>query len=377
MKKFIALTLVIGIVVSLHAFTERFLITGTMEDDLREIYSGPASGWPKANIDNTLVNWQDIGQLPPNPYVKTTDSNLVKLGNVLFFDPKLSGSGQISCSSCHVPSLGWADGRVTAMGHDHQEGERNTPTVQNSWFVKSLFWDGRSNSLEDQAFGPINSEIEMHGDMMAMPSRLSRIEGYKVLFSSAFGDGRATADRITKALAAFQRTIQSRRSRFDEFLAGKKNLLTDSEIRGLHLFRTQARCVNCHAGPMFTDNQFHNIGLTYYKRKYEDLGRYNFTHMAEDVGKFRTPGLRDIMSTRPWMHNGLFDDLIGVVNMYNSGMHMNDPKTPEQMADSMHPKTSPILQPLNLTPDQKKDLVAFLGSISTQPLRVRMPVLPK
>lgn len=347
-------------------------------DSLREAYSKPPAQWPKADIDKNLIGFEELGVLPEGPLKNKMDSlkHLVKLGQVLFFDPRLSGSAQISCSSCHTPSLSWADGRVTAQGHDHQQGPRNTPSLLNVWYFKSLFWDGRSSSLEDQAFGPINNEIEMHGSFGELIPRLSKIKGYAPLFDSAYGDNNISPDRITQALATFQRTITSRKSRFDEFLLGKKNALSDEEIRGLHIFRTQARCINCHNGPLFTDNQFHNIGLTYYQRKYEDLGRYKVTRKKEDIGKFKTPSLRDVVHTAPWMHNGLFEDLLGIVNLYNSGMEM-PPVTEAQKADSLFPKTSDHLKKLNLTSSQKKDLVAFLGSLSTTPLRIRNPELPK
>ena len=349
-----------------------------LADSLRQLYLMPPSQWPSPNIDSNLKGWLEIGRLPESPVNAKRDSlkHLIKLGNILFFDPRLSGSAQISCSSCHAPSLSWTDGRVVGQGHDHQEGNRNTPSLLNIWYADKLFWDGRANSLEDQAFAPINNEIEMHGNFGQIIGRLSRIKGYKPLFDSAYGSFEITPDRITHALATFQRTIQSRRSRFDDFLDGKKNALTDQEVKGLHIFRTDARCINCHNGPVFTDNQFHNIGLTYYKRKYEDLGLYMTTKNAEDVGKFKTPSLRDVVHTGPWMHNGLFDELLGIVNLYESGMQVR-PVTDEQKVDSLFPKTSVHLQKLKLTMDQKKDLVAFLGAISTTPRRVRNPELPQ
>ena len=379
MKKTILITVMVACCAVLYSFqNDAPQGKDAFADSLRQLYLLPPSQWPRPDIDADLVNFQDIGLLPENPLKPHMDSlrHLVNLGQVLFFDPRLSGSGQISCSSCHTPSLGWADGRVTAQGHDHQLGNRNTPSVLNVWYFNKLFWDGRANSLEDQAFGPINSEIEMHGDFGEISRRLSKIKGYLKMYDSAYGNSHITPDRITHALATFQRTLQSRRSRFDEFLMGKQNALSDQEVRGLHVFRTDARCINCHNGPMFTDNQFHNIGLTYYKRKYEDLGLYKTTRKAEDVGKFKTPSLRDVMNTAPWMHNGLFDDMEGIINLYSSGMQM-PPTTPGQKADSLYPHTSPHLKKLTLTANQKKDLVAFLGAISTRPLRVRNPELPQ
>lgn len=145
-------------------------------------------------------------------------------------------------------------------------------------------------------------------------------------------------------------------------------------LRGLHLFRTKARCMNCHNGALLTDNSFHNIGLTYYGREYEDLGRYKVTHNPEDVGKFKTPSLRDVIRTRPWMHNGLFDNIEGVLNIYNSGMPIK-PK-PGQENDPLFPKTDTLIKKLNLTKAEKTDLIAFLESITAQPWKMRQPILP-
>lgn len=381
MKKYYILSALTIICIVFYSFQQSEPVEASVKnfsDSLRKIYEGPISSWPKPEIDPDLINFRELGILPDSPLKDKEDSlkHIIHLGKLLFFEPRLSGSGQISCSSCHTPTLGWSDGRITAQGHDHQQGPRNTPSILNVWFFDKLFWDGRANSLEDQAFGPINNEIEMHGDFPTVVSRLGKIKGYPPLFDSAFGGQEITPERITSALATFQRTVVSRKSRFDEFLAGKKNALTDQEIRGLHFFRTQARCINCHNGPLFTDGQFHNIGLTYFSRKYEDLGLYATTKNPEDVGKFKTPSLRDVTKTEPWMHNGLFSDLLGIVNMYNSGMP-NPPKTKEQENDSLFPHTSKHIKPLNLTMDQREDIVAFLNSISTTPLRVRNPELPK
>lgn len=381
MKKYVVLLGMIffgGILYSFQGNNSDWNQSRNFSDSLRKIYSGPVSQWPKPEIDANLVNFQELGHLPDSPLKGKEDSlkHLIDLGRVLFFDPRLSGSGQISCSSCHAPSLSWTDGLVTAQGHDHLLGNRNTPTILNVWFYQKLFWDGRANSLEDQAFGPINSEIEMHGDFSAIIGRLQKIRGYVALFDSAYGNKNISPDRITHALATFQRTVVSRKSRFDQFLEGKTDALSDQEIRGLHFFRTQARCINCHNGPLFTDGQFHNIGLTYYGRKYEDLGLYKTTKNPDDVGKFKTPSLRDVGNTRPWMHNGLFEDLLGIVNMYSSGMPQ-PPVTEQQKHDPLFPKTSEHIKKLDLSMDQRKDVVAFLQSITTVPLRVRNPELPK
>ena len=350
---------------------------GTYEDTLRFLYSLPAAQWPAPVIDSGVV-WTELGIVPDSPLKPYLDSlkHVILLGKTLFFDPRLSGSNQIACASCHIPDLSWTDGRQRSVGHDQQMNKRNSPSLLNTWFYKELFWDGRSPSLEDQAFSPINSETEMHSDMAEMTTKLRRLDGYKPLFEAAFVSDDISPETVSQAIAVFERTLVSRKADFDDFLTGRKTAMSDAAIRGLHLFRTKARCMNCHNGPLFSDNSYHNIGLTYYQREYEDLGRYKVTHRAEDVGRFRTPSLRDIIRTRPWMHNGLFDNIEGVMNMYSAGMPQPKPK-PEQVGDPLFPKTDRLIKKLDLTKQEKEDLIAFLTSITAEPYHMKQPVLPK
>lgn len=346
-------------------------------DSLRKVYSKPSSEWPKPTIDKG-VNYQELGVLPPSPIDLKNDSikRVIELGKILFFDPRLSSSNQISCSSCHAPDLNWADGKEVSVGHDHAANTRNAPSLENVWSLKRLFWDGRAESLEKQAEGPLTSSIEMHQDMKLLPKKLRKIKGYRPLFKAAFGSDNISNEYIFKSLADYQRTIVSRKTDFDRFLEGNKNALTDQQLVGLHLFRTKARCMNCHNGPLFTDNDFHNVGLTYFGRKYEDLGLYNFTKKPEDVGKFKTPGLRNVMRTAPWFHNGLFNDINGVMNMYNMGMPEQIVK-PEQVNDPLLPKNDKLLKGLRLSKGERDAVVSFLYAISTIPWKDRAPALPK
>lgn len=345
-------------------------------DELREIYSKPSSEWPSPNVDDDIA-WEEIAPIPPSPY-KDVDSlqPLVDLGKVLFFDPRLSSSEQISCSSCHDPQLSWSNGRTVGIGHDHQLGQRNTPSLFYTWAGKSFFWDGRANSLEDQAKQPVANPVEMHQGLDDLPAKLDQIPGYHPYFEEAYGDGQITVDRIASALAYFQRTLEGRTSDLDKFLKGKKDAMSDEALRGLHLFRTKARCMNCHNGPFLTDNRFHNLGLHYFGRKYEDLGRYNITKDTADVGKFKTPTLREVMRTGPWMHNGLFGSMQGIMNMYDHGMARPKPR-PEFKDDPLWPTTSEILKPLGLTQEEKEDLMAFLESMTTTIYRMPRPELPQ
>lgn len=346
-------------------------------DSLRKIYAQSPAKWPKPTIDSG-VNFVELGVVPLSPIEDQKEAlkGVITLGKNLFFDPRLSGSNQISCSSCHAPDLNWADGREVAIGHDHGAGKRNTPSLENIWFFKKLFWDGRAEGLEDQAAHPISNPIEMHQDLTKLPSKLHKIKGYQPLFTAAFGDSKVTVKRIVEALATYQKTIVSRKGDFDYFLLGDKKRMTDQQILGLHLFRTKARCVNCHNGPLFTDGEFHNAGLTYFRRKYEDLGLYNITKKPEDVGKFKTPSLRNVMRTAPWFHNGLFSDMDGVMNMYNVGMPVQKVR-PEQVNDPLLPKNDRLLKPLGLSKVEKDAIIAFMESISVIPWKERSPDLPK
>ncbi|MCG2614599.1 cytochrome-c peroxidase [Terrimonas sp. NA20] len=348
---------------------------GTYEDTLRYLYSLQPDQWPAPNIDSS-VKWTELGLLPQSPLNLDSVQPLILLGKTLFFDTRLSGSNKIACATCHLPELSWADGRSKSVGHEDQLNKRNSPGLLNVWAQKKLFWDGRSNSLEDQAFAPINSETEMHSDMSEVMMKLRRIKGYKPMFQAAFKNGEISPETLATALATFQRTLVGNPSSFDKFLMGDKKALNDSAMRGLHVFRTKAGCMSCHNGPLFTDQEFHNIGLTYYQLPQEDLGRYAVTHKAEDVGRFKTPSLRDVMKTAPWMHNGLFTNMDALMNMYNMGMPQAGSK-PANSTDSLFPQTDRLIKPLGLSRREREDLVAFLRSLSAEPPIVIKPLMPQ
>ncbi len=345
--------------------------------DLRALYSsGDPSTWPQAHLfDQAREGFRDIGPLPKpslpknNPYSKGKED----LGKALFFDPRLSESGQISCASCHDPELMWADARRVPYGHDRQLGPRNTPTLLNIAYATAQFWDGRAKDLEEQVRFPIENPLEMNIHSKLAVKRIAKIKAYRPLFTEAFGEGKITLDKINKAIATFERTLISPPSRFDQFVQGKKEALSDSEVRGLHLFRTKANCINCHNTPYFSDQKFHNVGLTYFDREYEDLGRYEITKDKQDVGKFKTPTLREISHTAPYMHNGLFPDIRGVINMYNAGMPNEKYKPSER---GIEPKKSPMLTSLNLSESEITDLENFLKSLHSLRYKMRAPELP-
>ncbi|MFO1452194.1 MAG: cytochrome c peroxidase [Opitutaceae bacterium] len=343
--------------------------------DLRVAYSQPAQLWPTPTLDPGVA-FVELGLVSPSPHPKENPYGKEKaeLGKLLFFDPRLSGSGEMACASCHDPDLSWADGRTTSFGHGRTQLKRNAPTLLNVGHVTSLFWDGRAASLEQQATEVVMNQDEMRNSPVRVAERLGAVPAYPGLFTAAFGDATVNLERAAMAIATFQRTIASRTNKFDTFLKGKPEALSDAAVRGLHLFRTDARCINCHMGPTFSDGKFHNENLTYYGRKFEDLGRYAVTQNPADVGRFRTPTLRNIPRTGPYMHNGLFPHLEGVLRAYNAGMGTIRRK-PGQEHDPLFPIKSPLLKPLGLNEHDLADLRAFLESLAETPLRVR-PELP-
>jgi cytochrome c peroxidase len=247
-------------------------------------------------------------------------------------------------------------------------------TILNVAYYDHLFWDGRASSLEDQALVALQSPTEMSTGMDVLTQRIGDIEAYQSLFEKSFGDALISPQRIAQALATFQRGITSRTSALDRFLRGDRAALTDRQVYGLHLFRTKAGCMNCHSGALLSDNKFHNIGQSHLERPTQDLGRFLVTGDTADVGAFRTPSLRDVTHTAPYLHHGLIFDLGEVIDMYNQGM----PQVIPRKADDhpLLPEKSPLVEPLRLTEDEKGALLAFLEALSTRPRRISPPDLP-
>ncbi|MCY1276100.1 tryptophan tryptophylquinone biosynthesis enzyme MauG [compost metagenome] len=333
---------------------------------LRAAYTRPPAQWPTPTVDADVA-WQELGPLPeraPSPPDNPFSEAKAALGEKLFFDPRLSRSGQIACASCHEPDLAFADGRRVSFGHDRAAGRRNAPSIVTSGLIGPLFWDGRAPTLEAQALMPVIDPLEMAFSIDELMTRLRGLPEYPPLFAAAFPHTPLDAGQIAAALASYQRTLVSkaRNTPFERFLRGRHEQLSDQQLHGLHLYRTQARCLNCHFGPALSDGQFHNAGMTYYGRKYQDLGRYEVTGRAEDVGRFRTPSLRLVGRSGPWIHNGLFPDLMGVLNFYNVGMPRPKPG-PLLADDALFPKTDDRFQPLGLERDELLALRAFLDSL--------------
>jgi len=238
-----------------------------------------------------------------------------------------------------------------STGIKGQKGGRSAPTTINRAFSTLQFWDGRAASLEEQAKGPIVNPIEMGNPSHApVVERLKEVMGYRAQFKKVFGTEKITIDHVARAIAAYERTILSGNSPFDRFQAGDKTALSEAAQRGLELFKGKARCVRCHTGFNFTDEGYHNLGVGMDKPK-PDLGRYEITKREEDRGAFKTPTLRDIALTAPYLHDGSAKTLEEVVEFYNKGGIKN-------------PSLSKEIEPLNLTAQEKADLVEFLRSLT-------------
>jgi cytochrome c peroxidase len=348
---------------------------------LRKLYSsGDVGSWPAPHIDAEVqTGFQDIGPLPKvmypeyNPYSKEKEI----LGKLLFFDPRISSSKQISCSNCHDPQLGFGDGKSLAHGHGRRQGKRNAMTLYNVGHYTSFMWDGRAASLEEQVLLPVQDPVEMHTDIATMVAHIKEIPGYQSYFQAAFGKKDITAEGIQYAIATFERGINSYPSKFDRFVNGNEQALSDSELLGLHLFRTKARCINCHNTPLFSDNKFHNDGQTLYGTRQEDFGHYHISGRQVDIGAFRTPSLRDVALTGPWMHHGNFPTLRDVVELYNLGNPAPIQRR-VRVDEATRPIHSPLLKKLDLSKDEVDAILTFLQALSSPTQRrIAQPALPE
>ncbi|MEK7322004.1 MAG: cytochrome c peroxidase [Pseudomonadota bacterium] len=299
-------------------------------------------------------------QQVPAPANNLITPERVTLGKALFFDPRLSGSNWIICATCHNPALGWSDGLPTAIGHGMKILGRATPTVLNSAYQRKQMWDGRFRSLEEQALGPIAAEVEMSQNLDEVIAELKEITGYHVLFEKAYPGEGITKDTLAKAIASFERTIVSNDAPFDRWIKGDEKALSASAKNGFSLFEGKANCIACHQGFNFIDDGFHNLGL----KGNQDAGRHAQIPLPVMMGAFKTPTLRDVALTSPYMHNGMYKTLGEVIAHYNRGGDAKD-------------NLDPNLKPLGLTQQEQKDIVEFLKALTGEPMAVSVPHLPQ
>jgi len=290
--------------------------------------------------------------LPPLPVPADNPmtAEKIELGKLLYFDKRVSKDGTVSCATCHDPKVGWAQNTPNAEGIGHQFGDRNSPTVINAAYATSQFWDGRAKTLEDQAVGPVENPIEMGHSMEAVTAAFNKIPGYKERFQKVFGTD-VTKDGFAKAIAAFERTILSGDSPYDKYQAGDKKALSEAQVRGMKLF--EENCAVCHAPPLFSNYRFFNAGVGSDKPK-PDEGRKKVTGDADDMGKFRTPALREVANTGPYFHDGSAKTLEDAVALMAAGGKDN-PNLASALKTVKNGK---------LTEANRKDLVEFLKGLS-------------
>jgi cytochrome c peroxidase len=285
----------------------------------------------------------------PVPHENPLTQRKVALGRRLFYDRRLSRDGSLSCAGCHDPARAFTNARQTARGINGASGRRNVPTLVNRAWGASYFWDGRAPTLEQQALGPMLNP----GELGATPDHvvaLARSRGYLSEFRAVFGHEPTVSD-VAAGLASYVRTIVSADSPFDRFVSGNTGALSKSATRGSVLFRTKARCVTCHAGPLLSDEQFHNTGVAWRTGVPTDEGRFRVTRLAADRGAFKTPTLREIRRTAPYMHDGSVPTLAAVIQFYDGGGISN-------------PELDREIRPLHLSRAEKHDLLAFLLALT-------------
>lgn len=266
------------------------------------------------------------------------------LGRRLYKEKRLSADGTVSCESCHDLTRAFTDGKPRGVGVRGQVGGRNTPTLINRTLGKTHFWDGRARTLEEQALGPLENPIEMARPRAEAVDFLNRTPEYRDEFKRVFG-GPATPERLAQAFADYERTIYSVDSPFDRYLKGEESALSPAARRGLSLFGRKARCSDCHSGANFSDERFHNLGVD------RDPGRSAVTKDPKDLGAFKTPTLREVALTGPYMHDGSMSTLREVIDFYDQGGNPN-------------PGLDPKMVPLKLSESEKADLEAFLRALS-------------
>lgn len=304
--------------------------------------------------------------LPPVPIPADNPMTVekVELGKMLFFEKRLSKDKDISCATCHLPKHGYAEPEPVSTGHKGQKGNRNANPVINSQYATSLFWDGRAKSLEDQAGGPVENPIEMGQDMNTVTKELAGIPEYKERFMAVFGEA-PSKDNITKAIAAFERTLLEGNSPFDKFQAGDAKAISEDAKKGWELFN-QKLCSTCHTPPVFSNWGFYNAGVGTGKKD-PDIGRMNVTKLDSDKGAFRVPSLRGVEQTAPYFHDGSAKTLEEAVKFMAGGGKEN-------------PNLHPLFRALKAQKTSEKEiqqLVAFLKSLTGEYPVVEEPKLPE
>lgn len=319
----------------------------------------PAGSATGVDVRSLLSDFQRPTKVPASKANPMTPEK-VALGRMLFFDPRLSGSGVISCASCHNPALGWSDALPKGLGHMGGRLGRHTPTIVDVAWGEPYFWDGRAETLEDQAKGPLTSAKEMNMSAADAVNRLKSIEGYVTAFNRAFPGQDVSLDTLADAIACYERTVVSGSAPFDKWVQGDDQAVSAAAKRGFILFNGKANCAVCHAGWRMTDDGFHDIGLAG-----TDRGRAAVAPgIVQLEHAFKTPTLRNINQRAPYMHDGSLPTLAAVIDHYDNG-------------SEQRPSLDTQIHRLGLTAGEKTDLLAFLDSLTSVDPPAVIPVLPQ
>ncbi len=308
----------------------------------------------------TIGGWQRPLSIP-EPKDNPITPQKIQLGKLLFFDKRLSRADDISCATCHDPKFGWADGVAQAVGDKKQKGKRNSPTIINSAYLKNFFHDGRAKSLEEQALGPIEAEVEMNISVEDVIKKLNAIKGYKDLFFEAFGDANINKENLAKAIATFERIVVSPPTKFSRWANGEENAMNRVQKEGFDLFLNVGRCKNCHNGFNFTNERFANIGLGDEK----DLGVYDLNDTNNKIWKstFKTPTLINIENTAPYFHDGSVKTLKEAVHICGNGG-----RKPVK-------SRSPFFRDRKFSAEETNLTVEFLKALSTPKIDIEIPTV--
>ena len=310
----------------------------------------------QASTDKTS-KWLRPAEVPQPDNNKMTPQR-VELGKLLYFDVRLSADNTISCATCHNPAMGWSDEQTKAIGFEGRKGSRNSPTIINSAYQYHQFWDGRVRTLEDQALGPIQADVEMNMPLTTLLPKLRGIDGYVELFEKAYPGLGITEDTLAKAIASFERTIVSTEAPFDKFIKGDKKAISEDAKKGFKLFKTKAHCTDCHDGFNFTDGSFHNLGLGD-----GDEGRTRVRRGVTSMfGAMKTPTLRDVTKTFPYFHDGSVKTLHEATAICGNGGRFADAKG-----------ISSFIIDRGLTPDEINKIVEFMKTLEGKPLELTIP----
>lgn len=339
----------------MYLFAKRWQTALILSCGLQAAFLAPVAAQDATEAQRAAFRRPDTIPFPKdNPY---TPEKTV-LGKQLFFDTRLSRDKNLSCASCHNPSFGWEVPFAQAIGAGGKPLGRHAPTTMNQAWSKNLFWDGRAPTLEAQAKGPIEADVEMDLPMSVAVKRLKEVAGYRDAFAKAFPKEGLTEATVLKAIATYERTLVTGDTPFDRWIRGDGRAMGDSARRGFAVFTGKGNCSVCHTGWNFTDDAFHDIGLPT-----QDMGRMVVSKAAADQHAFKTPTLREITARAPYMHNGGVATLEAVIAHYVAG-------------GQRRPSLSPKMKPLALSGEDTQDLLAFLRTLSSPQSTLAMPNLP-